>query len=236
MSMITFETKCWEKDWQYIINGGYEEKLNPFNGYKFNEKLLFINNVLDKKLVCREADKLKEKGVIDNWYLISDYEKEVLNFFELNKNSFIANGINGYYYSISELVSIYLSKSKYILHFSSDSIFMTDGSEFLCNSLNVMETDNKVVCITPYWSSCKIYSGIQYFCRFSDQCYLLNRGMFKNLIFNTPDRSEGMFPKHGGNSFECKVFSYLKNNYLTQFIGTDYDHYYLHYNNFSSKN
>ena len=234
--MITFETKCWEKDWQYIINRGYEEKLNSFNGYKFNEKLLFINNVLDEKLVCKEAEKLKETGVIDNWYLVRDYEEEVLNFFNLNKSSFLCGDADGYYYSISELTSIYLSKSEFILHFSSDSILQTDGSSWLESSLEVMLKNNNVVCITPAWEDTKKYSGLHYFQRFSDQCYLIKKDVFNKQIYNELNSCERLlFPKHGGNSFERKVYTYLSNNCLTQLIGTNYDHYYIHYNNFPPK-
>ena len=232
MSSITFETKCWEKDWEYIISKGYVNKLTPFNNYNFNEKLLFINNVNDPKLVCNEAEKLKNSGVIDNWYLVSDYEKEALEFFNIERSSFIEKERDGYCYSIAELVSIYLSKSDYILHFSSDSVFKTNGYDWVTSSLKLMKENENLVCVTPYWYDDNQYSGIGYSCRFSDQCYLIKRDVFKNPIYNTKDWGDGMFPVHGGNSFERRAYSYLYNNLNTQLIATDFNHNYFHYNCF----
>ena len=103
---ITFETKCWENDWESIIkNGGYQRKLLSFKDNQFDKKILIINNVNDVALVCSEADKLVKQQIIDEWFLVDDYKEEVLNYFNIDFNSFKG----GYYYSISELVSIYLS-------------------------------------------------------------------------------------------------------------------------------
>lgn len=233
MSLVTFETKCWEKDWEYIIKEGYEEKLKPFEGYKFNEKLLIINNVNEPAVVCREADKLKERGIIDNWYLVKDYEEEVLSFFNLNKNSFLENNNDGYYYSISELTSIYLSKSDFILHFSSDSIFKTNGYNWLTNSLDVMHNNNKVVCTSAFWEN-KTKNKLDYGCRFSDHLYLLKKEIFKRQIYNIKD-SAIWYPAHGGNSFEKIVYSFLYHNKETHLIMTDYNHYYFHDQHFPPK-
>ena len=60
------------------------------------------------------------KEIIDDWVYVEEFADEALNFFGLKKNDFTS----GYYYSISELVSIYLTKTDYLLHFSSDSIPM----------------------------------------------------------------------------------------------------------------
>ena len=61
MKTITFETKCWEGDWDCIINkGALMLKINDFNGFNFTEKNLIINNVLDTKMVCASAEKLKD--------------------------------------------------------------------------------------------------------------------------------------------------------------------------------
>lgn len=230
MSLVTFETKCWEKDWEYIIKEGYEEKLKPFEGYKFNEKLLFINNVKDPAVVCREADKLKEKGIIDNWYLVRDYEEEVLSFFNLNKNSFLENNNDGYYYSISELTSIYLSKSDFILHFSSDSFFKTNGCEWLTNSLDVMHNNNKVVCASAFWEN-KTKDIINYGCRFSDHLYLIKKDVFNKQIYGLKNK-DVVFVDHGGNCFEKMVYYFLYHNTETHLIMTDYNHYYTHYHHF----
>ena len=81
-------------------------------------KKLFINNVNNLGKVQRLADKLISQSVIDGYVIVESLANEVLDFFELSKKSLG----NGYYYSIAELTSIYLCTSKYLLHFSGDSI------------------------------------------------------------------------------------------------------------------
>ena len=95
MKTVTFETKCWQGDWEAILNNGsFQIKIKDFNEFNFTEKNLIINNVLDTKAVCSAAKKLKDKGVIDNWYLVSDYEKTVLEYFGITRDSFLWKEMN----------------------------------------------------------------------------------------------------------------------------------------------
>ena len=235
MKTITFETKCWEGDWDCIINkGALMLKINDFNGFNFTEKNLIINNVLDTKMVCASAEKLKDAGIIDNWYLVSDYEKDVLDFFQITRDSFLWKEVNGdgYVYSIAELTGIFLSKCDYILHLSSDSrmcpwIPKTDNS-WVYKAINLMETNPDVINCIPYWKS-KSYDEVRhqseklnlshledgdwvYSKSFCDQCYLIKKEAFKKQIYNTYHKDSSCFVHYGGNSFEKRVFSYLSNN------------------------
>ena len=59
MKTVTFETKCWQGDWEAILNNGsFQIKIKDFNEFNFTEKNLIINNVLDTKAVCSAAKKL----------------------------------------------------------------------------------------------------------------------------------------------------------------------------------
>ena len=114
---ITFETKCYEKDWKFLFYEGYLEKKILNCNYKFDKKILYVNNVEDLDLVKKEADKLVSKSLIDSYYVVEEYADRALKYFNIEKESFKG----GYYYSIAELTSIYLCDTEYLLHFSSDS-------------------------------------------------------------------------------------------------------------------
>ena len=117
MDTITFETKCYENDWEFLLQTPYLDQMIQRCNTVFQHKQLIINNVNDLPLVCKFADKKIRKGVIDAYYVAENYAQEALDFFQIDKNSFG----KGYYYSIAELVGIYLSKTTYHLHFSSDA-------------------------------------------------------------------------------------------------------------------
>ena len=76
-----------------------------------------INNVSNYKLVTKAADKLINSGILTDYFLVNDYVDKTLKFFDLTKKELG----KGYYYSISELVSIFLCTTEYLLHYSSDS-------------------------------------------------------------------------------------------------------------------
>lgn len=221
---ITFETKCWENDWESIIkNGGYQRKLLSFNENQFDKKILIINNVNNPILVCKEADKLISNNIIDEWYLVDDYKDIVLDFFDITYSSF--NG--GYYYSISELVSIYVTKTDYILHLSSDSnVEIKPEINWVSSAINMMEKNENIICANPVWNhlfdnaknDCRGNEDDDWFYiqRFSDQCYLIPYKHFYNKIYNEKNEFADIhFPKYGGESFEKRVYAHIVNNNLT---------------------
>ena len=221
---ITFETKCWENDWESIIkNGGYQRKLDSFKENQFDKKILIINNVNDASLVCKEADKLIEQGIIDEWFLVENHKEEVLNFFNIDINSFQG----GYYYSISELLAIYVSKTDYLLHLSSDSnVEINHNIDWVNSAIEIMEKKSNVISANPVWNhafnNAKSDSNGNeddewyYIQRFSDQCYLIPVEHFKQKIYNEKnDLSDIHFPKYGGELFEKRVYSHIMNNDLT---------------------
>jgi len=61
---VTFETKCYEKDWEILLKTDRIEKMIEFNQFQFKEKILYINNVQDVREVSRHADKLVARDVL----------------------------------------------------------------------------------------------------------------------------------------------------------------------------
>jgi hypothetical protein len=58
---VTFETKCYEKDWEILLKTNRLEAMISRNQYDFTERILYINNVSDPDKVRSYADKLKQQ-------------------------------------------------------------------------------------------------------------------------------------------------------------------------------
>jgi hypothetical protein len=138
---ITFETKVWENDWEPMLKSSRLEKMIGRCNHAFDQKILYINNVQDYSRVAHTADRLVQGGIIDRYVNVNDYAEEAMAFFSLSRNKL---GI-GYYYSIAELVSIYLTKTEYLLHFSSDSIVSTEtSSQWLTDGIETLKKNSNV--------------------------------------------------------------------------------------------
>ena len=114
---LTVETKVWEKDWRFILKQGFIKQVMLGVGRAATKRLLLINNVDSPTSVARYADQLIKDGVLDNYVFVDDYAAAALEFFGLRKSDLG----KGYYYSIAELVSIYLCDTDYLAHFSGDA-------------------------------------------------------------------------------------------------------------------
>ena len=93
---ITFETKCWEKDWKYLLKTNLLKKSIDRNNYLFEKKVLMINNISNYTTVTKAADKLIKNGTLTDYFFVDDYAEKTLNFFNLTKEDLGS----GYYYSI----------------------------------------------------------------------------------------------------------------------------------------
>ncbi|PGL73370.1 hypothetical protein [Bacillus sp. AFS055030] len=215
---VTFETKCYEKDWAILLKTDRIEKMIEYNQFQFKERILYINNVQDVKEVSRHADKLVDRDVLSSYVIVDDFSKEALNYFEITKESFKG----GYYYSISELVSIYLCNTDYLLHFSSDSI-LEKPFNWIDLSIQKLQNDEKIKVANPIWNR-KIFEAKQESIDedenfyigygFSDQCYLIKTDDFKNKIYNEKNPISERYPIYGGELFEKRVDAWMRNNHF----------------------
>ncbi|QJX47561.1 hypothetical protein HMJ29_11665 [Hymenobacter taeanensis] len=221
LGSVTFETKCYEKDWRFLLREGLLQEMVEKCNFKFDEKVLMINNVNDYIKVSKAADILIGKGVIDKFYIVKDYEKEVLDYFDLAKDDFKG----GYYYSIAELTSIYLNSSDYLLHFSSDARVVTqnDTVNWIERGLKLLAHDESVITVNPAWNykydEAKYESFSEdedwfYSYGFSDQCYLIRLSDFKKHIYKEYHADSEKYPAYGGELFEKRIYSYMKNKNL----------------------
>ncbi|MNQ95125.1 hypothetical protein D3C85_1106690 [compost metagenome] len=178
------------------------------------------------------ANKLVLDGILTSYVVVDQYAQEALDFFAIVKDSF--NG--GYYYSISELVAIYLCKTDYLLHFSSDSI-LASPFNWVEPAIKNMEDDPRIKVANPTWNwsyeyakqeseeeNDHFYLGYG----FSDQCYLIRTKDFRAPIYNEKHPASQRYPAYGGELFEKRVDSWMRNHH---YLRSTYKHgSYIHRN------
>lgn len=214
---VTFEIKVYENDWRYLLIGDYLDKIISRCNYKFKKKILLINNVNNIKEVTSYADIKIVNKIIDSYYVVEDFASEVLNYFKIEKESFK----RGYYYSISELVGIYLCDTNYLLHLSSDSFVEESNANWIDKAINIFKMRSDIIVANPTWNfnykeaekeSISEIGDFYFGYGFSDQCYLIRLDIFKNQIYNEIHPDSSRYPKYGGELFEKRVDSYMRNN------------------------
>lgn len=218
---ITFETKVWENDWEVVLKTSRLKNVINRCKYPFQKKVLYINNVKNPLEVERAAQKLINQNIIDNFVHVHEHEQKALDFFGLSKEQLG----KGYYYSIAELVSIYLTETPYLLHFSSDAIpekniannWLQTGLQLLEKNLNVkvfnLTWDRKYKEVKKEATSEDV--NFYYGYGFSDQMYLIRTADFKDQIYEEFNAASERYPQYGGELFEKRVDSWMRNkNYL----------------------
>ncbi|GHV56056.1 hypothetical protein FACS1894182_01840 [Bacteroidia bacterium] len=89
MYNITFETKCWENDWEYLLKTNYLDKMIERCNVHFQSKQLIINNVNDHEKVSRYAQEKVDRNIIDAFYFVDDYIEEALKCYDIRKGIII---------------------------------------------------------------------------------------------------------------------------------------------------
>ena len=231
---ITFETKVWEKDWDLIMKMPYLGRTIERCGDLVSKRVLYINNVKNEQRVIKAANQLISKGVIDRWILVEDYAEQALSYFNLSKEKL---GV-GYYYSIAELVSIYLCDTKYLLHFSGDATVLKGAAQdWLAQGIKILEDNPRVVVFNLAWTneleSIRTESENEdknffYGYGFSDQMYLIRAADYKQKIYEYYNVASERYPKFAGELFEKRVDSWMRES---QLLRATYKHgNYLHEN------
>lgn len=213
---VTFETKCYEKDWEILLRTGRLEAMISRNRFDFAERILYINNVADPDKVRYYAERLKQRGVITEHILVDEHADEALAFFGLDRDCFKG----GYYYSIQELVGIYRCRSEYLLHYSGDSVL--DGPVSWINpALDRLNTDPRVKVASCLWNhmvheadqeSTEQDSDFWLGYGFSDQCYLVRTADLRQRIYHETHPESERFPVYGGELFEKRMDAWLRTN------------------------
>ncbi len=221
---VTFQTQCYENDYEYILAENTLENRILNCNHDFKKRVLIINNVSDRKKVASLAEVIKKKNIIDEYYFAEDYIDTALKFFDIKKSSF--NG--GYYYARCHLVGAYLCTTTYLLHFNSDAYIPKPAQiDWINEGIQMMALNPTYTSVSPLWNDA--YDGAKaesvddlgdYFTsyNFSDNCYLVPVQLFKTKIYNEHNDTSGHYPEYAGESFEKRVYCYMRNRGLLRLI------------------
>ena len=186
------------------------------NNFPFMKKVLLINTDNSSEEINRHAKNMVDKGVITEFYYVKDYAEEALAFFNVPKNDLG----RGYYYSISEFVGIYLCHTDYFLYFMGDST-LEQNCSWIDASITKMNSNSKYKVATLVWNKkyneAKLESSSEdneFFIGFgfSDQCFLIRTKDFQASIYNEKNVLSERYPKYGGEAFEKRVDSWMRNH------------------------
>jgi len=211
---VTFETKCYERDWRRLLQTNRLQQMAGRNEFAFAEKVLIINNVKDWREVARHAGSAIEKGWLTKYYIAEDHAAEALNFFDLSREAFG----KGYVYSIAELVSIYLCRTEFLLHFAGDCI-PEKPHAWIPQALRTFDEDKSVKVANLLWNgdfaeaksesseeTADFFKGFG----FSDQCYLVRVADFRKPIYNHTHPVSARYPEYGGELFEKRADAWMR--------------------------
>jgi hypothetical protein len=222
MSRVTFETKCWQGDFETILAPGYLAEAIKRHIYKFHRRVLFINNVEShsRELVRDMAFERVADGTIDCFYFVDEYIEDALIWFKLNKESLG----KGYMYSSAEIVAVRRLESvaDFIVHYSSDSALAIEY-DWISQALDIFKKEPKVFVVNPCWNGRvweaayeSIADRASYYLGhgFSDQCYMMKIQEVLRADLNLRHPCSERYPKYGGELFEKRIDSYMRCNGL----------------------
>lgn len=212
--MITFETKVWEGDWERVLRPECIGANLSRCAHPFAERSIMINNVNDPVAVSRKCQELLDNNLIDSYYGVDFYARAALDHFGLKEYDFSG----GYRYSIAELVSIYLCKTPYLLHFSSDSMVSEETPPgWVETAIGILETRPEVSVVNLLWNKLRDEARSESFAEdddcfygygFSDQMYLVRTEDFMSRIYL--HAHSGTAAHHHGEIFEKRVDAWMR--------------------------
>jgi hypothetical protein len=220
---VTFETQCYENDYEYVLDPQYLKKAIQNCNFDFAKRTVLINKVNDRKRVAELAERCVQEGAIDAYYFADDYVEKALAYFDIDPASFKG----GYYYSRCQLIGLMLSESDYQLHFTADTQMEDNTSHWIKDAIALMQADERYVCATPLWY--QSYEGAEaeaveergdWFAGygFSDNCYLVPTKLFKQRIYGEYNQASDRYPWYAGECFEKRVDSYMRNHDLLRLM------------------
>ncbi len=224
---VTIATSCWQENWREVLNKEPLQKNIENHQYPFVERLLVINNVTEKNKVYSAAKKLLEEKVFTKIVFSEEKETEVLSFFSLKKEEFVAKDARKeyqvandwvFYNSLAPLTAIYHCQTPYLLYFTADA-HLKKPLSWIEKALSLLEKDPSYKVANPLWNERKKEAKKEAFTQkkgfwissqgFSDQMFLIKTEDFRKPIYSEIREDADHFPR--GEVFEKRVYSYLKN-------------------------
>lgn len=213
---VTFETKVWEADYRVVLTEQRLAAAVSRNCFQFERRVVHVNNVDNPRAVRRRARSLVDAGFVDDVVFVEDHATSALDHFGLAESDLG----RGYVYSISELVSLYLATTDYVLHFAGDTI-LSEPYDWLPAALDLLRRRTDVAVVNASWTADLAAVEAESDERdgdfllgygFSDQMYLVRSSEFSERIYGESHPASDRYPDYGGELFEKRVDSWMRNH------------------------
>lgn len=213
---VTFETKVWEGDYRVVLTEDRLASAIGHNCFEFATRVVYVNNVDSMRAVRLRARSLVSAGVVDDVVFVEDYAESALDHFGLTADDLG----RGYVYSISELVSLYLAATDYVLHFAGDTV-LSQTYDWLPGALDLLARRQDVAVVNASWAPDLAAAEAESVERdgdfllgygFSDQMYLVRTSEFSRRIYGESHPASDRYPDYGGELFEKRVDSWMRNH------------------------
>lgn len=219
---VTFETKCWEKDWRSVLNPVHIESIVGRHTTEFVERRMLVNNVQDPGEAMKAAEDLVKRGLLTSAVFVPDYVEPALMAFGLTAEDLG----KGYWYSTAEIVGIRLCTTKYLLHYASDTA-LAHRSDWADRGCAVLAARTDVTCVNPVWNGRLREAAIAaltedasyYYGRgFSDQCYLVEAARWREADLTKIHPASERYPGYAVGLFEMRADSWMRHYGLLRAI------------------
>ncbi|PKH37659.1 hypothetical protein SAMN05192575_101671 [Nocardioides alpinus] len=213
---VTFETKVWEGDYRTILDRARLDAVISHNSWDFTARIVHVNNVDDPDQALSIGRALVADGVLDEVVLVDEHATDALNHFGLTRNDLG----RGYVYSISELVSLYLCRTDYLLHLSGDTT-PSGRVDWIPSALELLERRPEIAVANLSWTPDLSMVEAESSGRdgefllgygFSDQMYLVRAAEFGQRIYGETHPASERYPEYGGELFEKRVDAWMRNH------------------------
>ncbi len=144
---VDFSTNCYENDWQIVLGRNYLRGVVDRCAHDFARRRVLINNVKTRPRVEAAARAAVARGDIDEYIFSEDHADAALALLKLDRASLD----RAYYYSIAELVSVYLTQADYLLHYKGDC-YPKQRGEWIGPALQLLEARGDLVVANLCWN------------------------------------------------------------------------------------
>jgi len=222
MISVDLIINCYEKT-QKVLDKSFIYKVLDQNKYKFKNIFIVVNNVKDKKGVVSKVSKLKKKRVINDYFFVEDYIDDVLKLVKLKKEDLEPIP----HYTDWALVSLYIAKSEYLLHWDPD-VYLERPVDWITPSIKKLDKNKNFIIASPLWGFQKSVikhesydedEEFSYNKDFSDQIFLTKKENLLKPIYKYNHIYSLRFPlAHIGSTFEKRIDGYMKKKNKTRLI------------------
>jgi hypothetical protein len=182
---VTLSVNIFERTYNNIFKKDFFKNIEDKFNYKFDQIHVTINNVNYRDKVEKKVLRLRDKGIITNFYFVEDYIDKAL------KNFGIGYDVLGKipHYSDFLYVSIFVTQTKFLCYFDPDNTILKEGP-WIRDSIHLLNKNKSIMATAPthgkfcppedvLFENQKFY----FYYTFTDQIFFIRKKDFSRDIY-----------------------------------------------------